>query len=90
LYKLNVLKKWKISTYQDENHGNEELNSESLSNIEVFIQWSHSETGCTTNIFRGQKLKNNNFGKLISVFKRFCCCDRLTSVKFFIYLTIVL
>jgi hypothetical protein len=50
-------------TYQDEDEGDEELDSEGLSDWEMFIDRGHTETGSTANLFRSEKLeKDENSG----------------------------
>ena len=55
---LQIIKTSEVpDTYEDEDEGDEELDSESLSDREVFIDRGHAETGSTANFFGSEKLK---------------------------------
>ncbi len=47
-------------THQDEDEGDEELDSEGLSDREMFIDRGHAETGSTANFFRSEQLKKKS------------------------------
>ena len=57
-------------TYEDEDEGDEELDSESLSDREVFIDRGHAETGSTANFFGSEKLKKE---LEINRYSEHCC-----------------
>ena len=64
-------------TYEDEDEGDEELDSEGLSDREVFIDRGHAETGSTANLFGSEKLKKREKEK--NRYSEHCCSSSKVS-----------
>ena len=62
--------------YPDEDEGDEELDSESLSDVEVFVDGGHSEAGSAADVLRSENLKG---GGKINLWKGFVIDDAKTS-----------